>query len=93
MQKVREVLKVLDSANLQLRVDKCKMQGITKRLRPGNLRELRSFFGVVNQLNKFVPDLANTCAPFRSKLKKEAEWKWTQEHEKAFLKVNQEEKE
>ena len=97
MQKVREVSKVLDSANLQLRADKSKIactkiewlvyellgegispingkvQGITERLRPGSLRELRSFLGAVNQLNKFVPDLANICAPFRSILKKEAE--------------------
>ena len=66
-----------------------KVQGITERLRPGNLRELRSFLGAVNQLNTFVPDLANISAPFRSILKKEAEWKWTRELEKAFLKVNQ----
>ena len=46
--------------------------------------------GAVNQLNKFVPDLASICAPFRSILKKEAEWKWTKEHEEAFLKINQE---
>ena len=79
MQKVREVLEVLDKANLQLRADKCqiastkiewlgyelsgegitpvngKVQGITERLRPGNLKELRSFLGAVNQLNKFIP--------------------------------------
>ena len=114
MQKVREVLEVLDKANLQLRADKCqiactkiewlgyelsgegitpvngKVQGITERLRPGNLKELRSFLGAVNQLNKFIPELANICAPFRSILKKDAMWRWTQEHEKAFLKVNQE---
>ena len=114
MQKVREVLEVLDKANLQLRADKCqiartkiewlgyelsgegitpvngKVQGITERLRPGNLNELRSFLGAVNQLNKFIPELANICAPFRSNLKKDALWRWTQEHEKAFLKVNQE---
>ena len=67
-----------------------KVPGITERLRPGNLKELRSFLGAVNQLNKFVPDFVNICAPFRSILKKEAEWKWTRKHEKAFLKVNQE---
>ena len=114
MQKVREVLEVLDKANLQLKADKCKIacteiewlgyklsgegvtpingkiQGISERLRPNNLKELRSFLGAVNQLNKFVPDLASICAPFRSILKKEAEWKWTKEHEEAFLKINQE---
>ena len=101
MQKVREVLKVLESANLQLRADKCKILGtkiewlgyellgegispingkvqrITERLRPSNLRELRSFLGAVNQLDKYVPELANICAPFRSILKNEAEWKCT----------------
>ena len=114
MQTVREVLEVLDKANLKLKADECKIactkiewlgyklsgegvapingkiQGISEMLRPNNLKELRSFLGVVNQLNKFVPDLASICAPFRSILKKEAEWKWTKEHEEAFLKINQE---
>ena len=114
MQKVRENLKVLDKASLQLRADKCqiactkiewvgyelsgegltpvngKVKVITERLRPGNLKELRSFVGAVNQLNKNVPELPNNCAPFRSILKKDAEWKWTEEHEKTFLNVYQE---
>ena len=113
MQNVRDVLEVLDKANLQLKADKCKiactetewlgyklsgegvapingkMQGISERLRPNNLKELRSFLGAVNQLNKFVPDLANLCAPIRSILKKEAEWNWTKELEEALLKINQ----
>ena len=54
------------------------------------MREFRSFLGAVNQLNTFVPDLAINCAPIRSLLKKEAEWKWTREYETAFLKLNQE---
>ena len=44
----------------------------------------------VNQLNKFIPDLASLCAQFTSILKKEAEKKWTKGHEEAFLKINQE---
>ena len=114
MQKVREVMKVLDRASVQLKVDKCKIackkiewlgyeltgsgispvngkiQGITERLRPTNLKELRSFLGAVNQLNKFVPELATICFPFRSILKKNVTWAWTKEHEEAFLKINQE---
>ena len=61
-----------------------KVQGITERLRPGNLKELRSLLGAVTQFNKVIPELANICAPFRSILKKDAVWRWTQEHEKAF---------
>ena len=32
-----------------------KIQGISERLRPNILKELRSFLGAVNQLNKVVP--------------------------------------
>ena len=54
------------------------------------MKELRSFFGAVNQFNKFIPDLAAICFPFRTILKKDAIWKWTEEHEKAFKRVNDE---
>ena len=67
-----------------------KVQGITEKLGPTNLRVLRSFLGAINQLIKFVPDLANICAPFRSIFETEAEWKWTKKHEKGFLYVNKE---
>ena len=66
------------------------MQGITEKLRPTNLKELRSFLGAVNQISKFVPDLASICSNFRSFLKKEPVWNWTEEHETAFIKVNEE---
>ena len=67
-----------------------KVQGITEKLRPTNLKELRSFLGAVNQFNKFIPDLAVICSPFRSILKKDATWNWNDDHEEAFLKVNRE---
>ena len=52
-----------------------KVQGITERLRPTNLKELRSYLDAVNQLNKFIPGLAAECCPFRDILKKkEANW-------------------
>ena len=114
MQKVREVMQILDKANLQLKVDKCniackkiewlgyelkksgispvngKVQGISEKLRQTNLKELRSLLGAVNGLNKFVPDLASICFLFRSILKKDNPWIWTQQHEAAFLRNNQE---
>ena len=72
LKKVREVMKVLDEANLQLKAEKCelardsiewlgykltktgifpvsaKSQGKTERLRPTNIKQLRSFLGAVN---------------------------------------------
>ena len=78
---MRETLKTIDEAKLQLKAGKCKIakqeiewlgfkmtsqgispknskvQGQTEKLRPTNLKELRSFLGAVNQFNKFIPDL------------------------------------
>ena len=114
LDKVREILKTLDNAELQLKAGKCKIaqseiewlgfkmrkdgispvntkvQAITEKLRPENLKELRSFLGAVNQFNKFIPDVASICFPFRSILEKVATWKWTPEHETAFIRVNNE---
>ena len=97
LNKVREILKAMNEAKLQLKAGKfnfakqeiewlgfkltssgispiiTKVQGIFDKLRPTNLKELRSFLGVVNQFNRFVPDLATICFPFRSILKRDAE--------------------
>ena len=97
MNKVREVLTILDDANLQLKAEKCvvaqenvewlgykltrtgispvnaKSQGISERLRPTNLKQLRSFLGAVNQFNNFIPNLAAISFPFRSISKRDAE--------------------
>ena len=114
LNKVREILKAMNEAKLQLKAGKCnfakqeiewlgfkltssgispintKVQGISDKLRPTNLKELRSFLGAVNQFDRFVPDLATICFPFRSILKRDAGWNWNEEHESAFKKVNEE---
>ena len=111
--KVKEVLKRLDDANINLKLDKCtfaakniewvgynlsqkgvapinsKVQGISERLRPTNLKQLRSFLGAVNQFNKFILDLAKLCFPFRTLLKRDNEWNWKEEQERAFVTVNE----
>ena len=52
------------------------LQGITDRLKPTNLKQLRSVLGAVTQLSKFIPDLAKLYLPFRTLLKKETYWNW-----------------
>ena len=66
-----------------------KVQGLSKRLRPTKLKQLRSFLGTVNQFNKFIPDLAKLCFPFRTLVKKDNEWNWKEEQENAFVTVNE----
>ena len=67
-----------------------KVQGISESLRPTNLKQIRSFLGAVNQINKFIPDLAKLCYPCRTLLKKNTEWNWKTEQENAFNKINTE---
>ena len=40
-----------------------KIQAITDKLRPKTLKDLRSFMGAINQMNRFIRNLANLCAP------------------------------
>ena len=112
--KVREVMRILDDANLQLKAGKCinaqdsikwlgfkfsrtgispintKSQGSSERLRLTNLKQLRSFLGAVNQFKNFIPSLASISFPFRSILKKDAEWEWNKNHQKEFVQINKE---
>ena len=52
-----------------------ELQGITERLLPTYLKNLRSSSGGVSQLNKFIPDLAAECSPFGD-FEKDAIWNW-----------------
>ena len=65
-----------------------EVQSISERMRPTNSKELRSYPGAVNQLNKCNLGLPAECFPFGNTLKKNAEWKWSQDNEKAYQKIN-----
>ena len=67
-----------------------KKQRISGRVKPTNLKQSRSFLGAVNQFNKFIPNLAQLCFPFPNLLKKDNEWNWSEQQQKAFKQVNEE---
>lgn len=46
--------------------------------------EVRSFLGLANYLNKFIPDLATVAEPLRNLTKKETKFEWSAAHETAF---------
>ena len=48
-----------------------KIQAITEKIRPKNMKELRSFMGAINQMNRFRPSLANLNAPLMPLLEKD----------------------
>ena len=64
-----------------------KIQTIDDRLRPTTLKELRSLSGALNQMNRFIPNLANLLRPY---LSKKIEWKWKEEHETALQTIKKE---
>ena len=64
-----------------------KIQGISEKMKPKNLKDLRSYLGAENQLIKFIPGLAQLTEQFRDLLKKEGTWEWKEKHDIAFAKV------
>ena len=64
-----------------------KIQGISEKMKPKSLKDLRSYLGAVNQLTKFIPGLAQITEPFRDLLKKEGQWEWKEKHDLAFENV------
>ena len=46
-----------------LHTEEAKFKSILEAPEPRNVRELRSFLGMVNYYGKFLPDLATTLTP------------------------------
>ena len=61
-----------------------KMEAIKNFPQPVNIKQLRRFMGMANQMAKFNPDLAEASAPLRSLLSSTSQWLWTAEHTKAL---------
>ena len=67
--------------------DEEKYAAISKFPRPRNVKDLRSFLGLAQQLASFIPDLAHMTSMLRPLLKKDIAWTWTDDHEKSFGEV------
>ncbi|CAB4030743.1 Transposon Tf2-9 poly, partial [Paramuricea clavata] len=60
-----------------------KVDAVRKAPVPSNVSELRSFLGMVQYYHSFLPNLATTLAPLHKLFKKDVQWKWTSECQKA----------
>ena len=56
---------------------------------PSNISELRRFLGMVNQLSKFSPKLAEKSKPLRELLSTKNEWTWGESQTVAFNEIKQ----
>uniref|UniRef100_A0ABD2XP31 Reverse transcriptase domain-containing protein n=1 Tax=Trichogramma kaykai TaxID=54128 RepID=A0ABD2XP31_9HYME len=73
---------VLDSNGL--RVDSEKVQPVLRYPAPTNVKELRRFLGMVGWYARFIPNDSDLKKPLLELLHKDAEWRWTREHQSAF---------
>ena len=64
--------------------DPDKVNSIQRRQQPANITELRRFLGMVNQLSKFSPQLAEKTKPLRDLLSAKNQWVWGGSQQQAF---------
>ena len=64
--------------------DPNKLKAIADFPRPTNITELRSFFGLVNQLGEFSTEIASKTVPLRPLLRPSLSYNWTSDQENAF---------
>lgn len=72
-----------------IRADPAKVSAIKRFATPTNVGDVRRFLGLVNQLSKFSPNLAETTQPMRELLVKERAWVWGQPQQSSFEKVKE----
>ena len=65
------------------------MEAVLKAPRPCNVAELRSFLGLVNYYNRFLPNLSTVVHPLNQLLENNHQWKWTNQCETAFYNVKE----
>ena len=61
-----------------------KLEATKKKDTPKNEKELKSFLGAIQYLSKYIENISAQTDILRLLLKKQNEWKWTQEHTEAF---------
>ncbi|XP_054283452.1 uncharacterized protein K02A2.6-like [Macrosteles quadrilineatus] len=64
-----------------------KVKAIVEAKRPRDVNQLRSFIGLANYYNKFIPKLAEKLNPLNKLLQKGKKFEWTDECERSFESV------
>lgn len=67
-----------------------KVEAILETRAPQNVTELRTFLGLINFYQKFLPNLASTLRPLNDLLKKDTKFVWSKQCQQTFDKLKQE---
>ena len=73
--------------NTGVKADPEKVQAIKELPPPQNVSELCRFLGMVNQLSKFLPHVAEETKPLRDLLSTKNQWHWDSFQDLAFTKL------
>ena len=70
-----------------IEADPSKVEAIGQMKAPADVSELRHFLGMVNQMGKNLPNLAQTSKPLRDLLSKESAWIWNTAQKEALEEI------
>ena len=70
--------------------DLAKVTALTEMPACKDVHNVRRFLGLVNQLGRFLPNLASLSQPLRDLLVKRNSWCWTESHQTAFDRIKAE---
>lgn len=76
--------------NGQKRADPQKVKGILEMTAPSNVKDLRSFLGMIGFYREFIKGMGATAEPLNRLLKKDTKFEWGEEQEAAFSKLKEE---
>ena len=71
-------------SNEGLKIDKSKIEAITRISPPNNVKELKMFMGVINYVSKFIPKISEETKCLRELEKKNVCWTWGPEQQAEF---------
>lgn len=66
-----------------------KIDSISKAPPPTNAKELRSFLGLVNFYERFIPHLHSVCADLHTLTAKNSRWKWSDKENMTFQRTKE----
>ena len=67
--------------------DPARVEKLANMQPPTNIKQVRSFLGLINQLGKFSPDYSMITTKIRTLLKSGVKFEWNNEHQLEFHKI------
>ena len=69
--------------------DQDKVKAIIDMPEPTDVSGIRRFLGMINQLGKFTPHLAEITRPMRDLLRKKNDWTWGRAQQRSFAQLKE----